>query len=85
MDRRFKRVLLICVGIGVVIWLIHAAATAQEVKHAPTAKNAALDRCNNCPLFSIATNVFSKVAGCGLSAIACISLRCSAMPASIAG
>ena len=52
---------------------------------AVTPSNTAITRLKSCPVFSIATNVFSNVGGAGLSAIACISLRCCAMPASMAG
>ena len=50
-----------------------------------TMKNVSVPRCNNWPLFSSATMVFSKVGGCGLAVIAWTSLSWSAMPASIAG
>ena len=50
-----------------------------------TEKNARCALSSKRPLFSIATIVFSKVGADGLSAIACTSLRSSAIPASIAG
>jgi hypothetical protein len=58
---------------------------AGLVLAALTEKKAACTLRNNWPLFSMATMVFSKVGGAGLFAIASISLRSSAMPASIAG
>ena len=57
---------------------------ASEASAETRVKKDAAARCRSCPDRSMASAVFSKDAGSGVSTIAWISARCSARPASTA-
>ncbi len=63
---------------------VSSSRISSEASAETRVKKDAAARCSSCPERSMASAVFSKVAGSGSSTMAWISARCSARPASTA-